>query len=247
MAIDGSANNGRPLQWHSASLSELGYVRSVNEDAYLDGREQSLWVVADGMGGHSFGDEASQTIVDQLTDFKRSTDMADSIADIETRLKQANTICRDKAQGQVMGSTVVALYVHEPYCFFLWAGDSRIYRLRDNKLEQMTEDHSYVQELVTLGEIRREDMEKHPSSNIITRAIGVHDELQLEHQHTAVEPGDRYLICSDGLFKDVTHDEIAERLALTTVEESVRQLVDLSLERGGRDNTTAIVVQAEIP
>ncbi|OED40768.1 hypothetical protein AB833_11590 [Chromatiales bacterium (ex Bugula neritina AB1)] len=244
MPDNGTASTGT-LQWHSAALSELGYVRSVNEDALLDAREQSLWVVADGMGGHSFGDEASQTIVDQLISFQRSDNMAESITDIEKRLTQANTICRDKSQGQVMGSTVVALFVHEPYCFFIWAGDSRIYRLRDSRLEQMTEDHSYVQELVTLGEIRREDMEKHPSSNIITRAIGVHDELQLENQHTLIESGDRFLICSDGLFKDLEHDEIAKGLSHTTVEESVQSLVDLSLERGGRDNTTAIVVQAE--
>lgn len=257
MAIDGSAklaagsppamsgNKSHKLKWHSASTSELGYVRSVNEDALLDSRENNLWVVADGMGGHSFGDLASQTIIDQLISFRSAESLEDSIRDIEQRLTTANDICRKEAQGNVMGSTVVALLAHDPYCVFLWAGDSRIYRFRDNTLEQMTEDHSFVQELVTLGEIRREDMEKHPSSHIITRAIGVHEDLQLDILQAEVAPGDRYLICSDGLFKDLTNDEIANGMASTTVEEAVKTLTDLALERGGRDNTTTIVVHAE--
>ncbi len=254
MAIDGSTkpaagsspgNTPRKLTWHSASASELGFVRSVNEDAHLDSRENNLWVVADGMGGHSFGDLASQTIIDQLADFRATGKLQDNIADIENRLAMANTICRRESKGHVMGSTVVALYIHDRQCVFMWAGDSRIYRFRNNVLEQMTEDHSFVQELVSLGEIRREDMEKHPSSHIITRAIGVHDELQLETVQASLEPGDRYLICSDGLFKDLTDDEIANGMASTTVEDAVKALTDLALERGGRDNTTSIVIHAE--
>ena len=143
-----------------------------------------------------------------------------------------------------MGSTVVALFVHDPYCFFLWAGDSRIYRYRGDSLDQMTEDHSLVQGLVSIGELKREDMDKHPSSHIITKAVGVQTELELDLRYALVEPGDRYLICSDGLYKDVTEDEIAQGMAKATIDESLNQLVDLALDRGGTDNTTAIVVQA---
>ena len=257
MANDGNANSKesplpsdtdvqiRNLKWHSVSASQTGFVRTVNEDALLDARENSLWVVADGMGGHSFGDEASRAVVDQLVSFKRTEDMAANIKDIEQRLANANGYCRRKANGKVMGTTVAAMFAHDPYCFFIWAGDSRIYRYRDNHLDQMTEDHSFVQELVALGELRREEMEKHPSSNIITRAIGVNDNLQLETNYALIEPGDRYLVCSDGLFKDVSHDEIAEGMACITAEETIETLVDLAMDRGGRDNTTAIVVQAE--
>lgn len=257
MANDGYANSAedtlpsvtdaqnRNLKWHSVSASETGFVRTVNEDAHLDARENSLWVVADGMGGHSYGDKASRSIIDQLVSFKQSADMKASVRDIEHRLALANSFCRDHSDGKVMGSTVAALFAHDPYCFFMWAGDSRVYRYRDGMLEQMTEDHSFVQELVTLGELKREDMEQHPSSNIITRAIGVHSDLQLETTYALGEPGDRYLICSDGLFKDVSHEEIAMGMACITAEETLQTLTDLALERGGRDNITAIVVQAE--
>lgn len=234
----------RHLQWRSVAASELGYVRSVNEDAHLDAREKNLWVVADGMGGHSYGDEASRAIVDQLISFNPSDILKDDVEDLQQRLQQANTICRQRGQGQVMGSTVVALYAHDPYCFFLWVGDSRIYRFRGDTLEQMTEDHSFVQELVTLGEIKKEEMESHPSSHIITRAIGVHDDLQLAATHSLALPGDRYLVCSDGLYKDVTEDEIADAMARISIDDALKTLVDLALDRGGRDNTTAIVVQA---
>lgn len=235
----------RNLKWHSVSASETGFVRKVNEDALLDARENSLWVVADGMGGHSYGDEASRAVIDKLISFTHTADMAANVRDIEQRLAEANSYCRRKSNGKVMGTTVAALLAHDPYCFFIWAGDSRIYRYRNDHLDQMTEDHSFVQELVTLGEIRREDMEQHPSSNIITRAVGVHTTLQLETNYALVEPGDRYLVCSDGLFKDVSHDEITQGMACITAEETLKTLVDLALERGGRDNTTAIVIQAE--
>ena len=232
------------LSWKSASDSKLGYVRTVNEDAHLDAAEQNLWVVADGMGGHSYGDEASRTIVEQLQTFRASPDMRADIEDLQDRLTVAHSLCRSNGNGKLMGSTVVALFVHDPYCFFLWAGDSRIYRYRGDSLDQMTEDHSLVQGLVSIGELKREDMDKHPSSHIITKAVGVQTELELDLRYALVEPGDRYLICSDGLYKDVTEDEIAQGMAKATIDESLNQLVDLALDRGGTDNTTAIVVQA---
>ncbi len=232
------------LRWHSSSASKLGFVRTVNEDALLDAREQNLWVVADGMGGHSYGDEASRAIIDHLISFRSRPDLNENIEDLKIRLAQAHKQCRTHANGQLMGSTVAALFVHDPYCFFLWAGDSRIYRYRENQLEQMTEDHSLVQGLVSIGELQKEDMDKHPSSHIITRAVGVHSELDLELRHSEIQAGDRYLVCSDGLYKDVTESEISERMGSTTVEDSLDSLIDLALERGGTDNTTAIVVQA---
>ena len=97
---------------------------------------------------------------------------------------------------------------------------------------------------MSLGEIRKEEMESHPSSHIITRAVGVNDDLQLAVSYSLGQPGDRYLVCSDGLYKDVTEDEIAEAMNSISIEDALKRLVDLALERGGRDNTTAIVVQA---
>ena len=248
-AADGALQvdtNATPLMlsWHSSSASKLGYVRSVNEDALLDAREQNLWVVADGMGGHSYGDEASRSIIEQLVTFESTDNLHESIQDLKQRLEAAHTRCRTHGQGQLMGSTVVALYIHDPYCVFLWAGDSRIYRYRDQQLLQMTEDHSLVQGLVSIGELQKKDMDKHPSAHIITRAVGVHSDLDLELRHNEVQAGDRYLICSDGLYKDVTESEIEERMGGATAEECLDNLIDLALERGGTDNTTGIVVQA---
>lgn len=234
-----------PLAWSSSAKTHVGFVRSGNEDAFLDAREQGLWVVADGMGGHSRGDQASQAVVNSLVEFNRSHDLSRNIDNLEARLLQANQVCRSMVRGKVIGSTVVALFAFDPFCFFLWAGDSRIYRLRDGELKQMTEDHSLVQEMCALGELTPEEAENHPSSNIITRAVGVHDKLRVEMQYTTVHPGDRYLLCSDGLYKDLNATEIHKLLANGPAEHAVNSLVDLALDRGGSDNVTAIVVQAE--
>ncbi|MCB1757713.1 MAG: serine/threonine-protein phosphatase [Gammaproteobacteria bacterium] len=234
-----------PLAWVSSALTHVGYVRAGNEDAFLDAREEGLWVVADGMGGHSRGDQASRAVVNSLVSFKRSHDLTQNIENLESRLLAANRACRAMVRGKVIGSTVAALFAFDPFCFFLWAGDSRIYRLRDGQLKQMTEDHSLVQEMCALGELTPEEAEHHPSSNIITRAVGVHDRLRIEMQYTTVHPGDRYLLCSDGLYKDMEKDEIHRLLAAGSADHAVNALVELALERGGTDNVTAIVAQAE--
>jgi len=232
------------LRWASCAASDVGHMRKANEDSFMDAREQGLWVVADGMGGHSRGDLASQTIVKHLVTFERGTDAEASVTDLRARLARANTDCRTLAQGEVMGSTVVALLNHGPMCYFLWAGDSRIYRLRDDKLEQLTEDHSLVQELCKIGELTPEEAENHPSSNVITRAVGVHERLLVDVLEAPVKPGDRFLICSDGLFRDVKADELKACLANPTPQQALRDLVKQALDRGGSDNVTAIVVQA---
>ncbi len=235
-----------PLQWSSSARTHVGFVRSTNEDAFLDAREQNLWVVADGMGGHSRGDQASQSIVSNLLSFQPIDDLTQNIENIEVRLFAANKTCRDMVKGKVIGSTVAALFIFEPFCFFIWAGDSRIYRMREGELEQMTEDHSLVQEMCALGELTPEEAENHPSSNIITRAIGVHDKLRIEVQYATLQPGDRFLLCSDGLYKDIHRKEIEDLLKSgATANQAVNQLVDLALERGGTDNVTAIVTQAQ--
>lgn len=231
------------LLWFSCAESDLGHVRKINEDAFLDAREQGLWVVADGMGGHSRGDRASQSIVEALHDFQASDKALDSVDDLLNRLRVANDVCREAANGQVMGSTVAALYLHQDRAYILWAGDSRVYRLRANDFTQLTDDHSLVQELHRLGELTADEAENHPSSNVITRAIGVADDIEIQVRQLDVEPGDRFLVCSDGLFKDVRPSEVNSNLALPSPRQALDQLVKLALRRGGTDNVTAIVVQ----
>ncbi|MFK7994206.1 MAG: PP2C family serine/threonine-protein phosphatase [Granulosicoccus sp.] len=229
--------------WFSCAETNLGHVRKVNEDSFLDAREQSLWVVADGMGGHSRGDRASQSIVEALQSFKAGNTALDSVEDLLNRLSEANSACRRLAEGKVMGSTVAALYIHANSAFVLWAGDSRIYRLRNSEFTQLTDDHSLVQELHRLGELTADEAENHPSANVITRAIGVADEIEIQVRQVDMQAGDRFLLCSDGLFKDVKPQEVNDNLALPSPRQALDQLVKLALRRGGTDNVTAIVVQ----
>lgn len=232
----------RPL-WFSCATTTVGHVRKINEDAFLDARESSLWVVADGMGGHSRGDRASQAIVEKLQDFSPTVSARDNLDAIVERLSSANDYCRQAADGQVMGSTVAALHLQQSTAYLVWCGDSRIYRFRDGSMEQLTEDHSLVQELARLGELSPDEAENHPSSNVITRAIGVSDELDVQIRQLELLPGDRFLVCSDGMFKDVAFGEVAERLSLPAPSQALDALVEIALRRGGTDNVTGIVVQ----
>ena len=232
-----------PVRWTSCASTNVGHVRKINEDSFLDSREQGLWVVADGMGGHSRGDRASQSIIEELHTFTAGDVALRNVQDLLMRLQRANTLCRTMADGKVMGSTVAALYLHENTGYILWAGDSRIYRHRAGDFSQLTDDHSLVQELHRLGELTADEAENHPSANVITRAIGVSDDIEIQVRKVDVLPGDRFLVCSDGLFKDVKNHEVDNNLALPSPRQALDKLVQLALLRGGTDNVTAIVVQ----
>lgn len=231
------------IRCFSCAATHVGHVRKVNEDAFLDAREQSLWVVADGMGGHSRGDRASQAIIEKLHSFVAAESARESVADLTTRLENANRLCRDASSGQVMGSTVAALYLHDERAHLLWAGDSRIYRVRNGEFLQLTDDHSLVQELHRLGELTADQAENHPSSNVITRAVGVSDELEVQIRQIDLIPGDRFLVCSDGLFKDVKPSEVRDNLSQPSPQQALDASMALALRRGGTDNVTGIVVQ----
>jgi len=232
--------------WFSCAATDVGHVRKTNEDAFLDAREQSLWVVADGMGGHSRGDRASRAIIEQLHDFTVQEFAEGSVENIVERLSSANRFCREASDGQIMGSTVAALYLHGDQAWLVWAGDSRVYRLRDDELTQLTDDHSLVQELHRLGELTADEADNHPSSNVITRAIGVADELDVQIRSVDLLAGDRFLLCSDGLFKDVDAKEIHDNVALPSPAQALEASVELALRRGGTDNVTGIVVQVPL-
>lgn len=235
-------------RWFSSARTNVGHVRKANEDSFLDAREHGLWVVADGMGGHSRGDKASQTIIEKMHEFTATRNHEKDLDNILDRLNSANRLCREEFSGRgVMGSTVAALYIYDTQAYVIWAGDSRIYRYRESNFVQLTDDHSLVQELYRLGELDdNEDLDNHPSSNVITRAVGVHDNLETQVRRITVKPGDRYLLCSDGLFKDVAAEELKERLMLSGPDQAIDSLMSLALKRGGTDNITAIVVQIPV-
>tara|TARA_B100000686_G_C15792534_1_gene480364 strand:- start:28 stop:480 length:453 start_codon:yes stop_codon:yes gene_type:complete len=145
-------------------------------------------------------------------------------------------------QKKVIGSTVAAFLTYQTLAIFLWAGDSRIYRLRDGALALMTEDHSLVQERFRRGEMTRDEAQIHPSANVLTRAIGIHQNLRIEMEIAAIQPGDRYLISSDGLYRDFMFDEVKEMLSDAVVEHILDKMISEALRRGGKDNITGVLV-----
>jgi serine/threonine protein phosphatase PrpC len=219
-------------------------VRRVNEDAYLELGDSGLWVVADGMGGHDAGDYASGLIVEALADVARHTDPDAFLDDVERRLVEVNRRLFERATrlSRTIGSTVVAVLAFRSYFLSLWAGDSRVYRAGAGGLEQVTRDHSQVEEMVALGELRREEVANHPMSNVITRAVGGASTLRLEATLQGINDGDRLLICSDGLYKDLDRDDIQEMLTGGSPADACKALVDLAMLRGGGDNITAVVI-----
>ncbi len=236
--------NTPDVSWHSIGRSHPGRVRELNEDAFLNYTEHKLWAVADGMGGLSRGDYASKVVVEALVHFIKQKDLPSTIVDLESRLRGAHEVCRNSFRGERVGATVAALYCYGPYCFFLWAGDSRIYRMRGDELKQMTSDHTVAQEKCARGELSPMQALLHPSAHVLTRAVGVHQTLHLDLLYDTFQPGDRYLVCSDGLYNDLAEGDLQQYLSLGSIEEALDGLTDRALDRGGRDNLSAIILEA---
>lgn len=235
----------------SSALTHQGNVRDHNEDSCIDIGQRGIWVVADGMGGHDQGDYASQLIVERLKDFP-DLDRPSKIVDLlEARLIGVNSHLYNKSQEgpepKVIGSTVVALAVFDRWCVVVWAGDSRAYRLREGSMARVSRDHSEVQNLVDQGLVKPEDAESHPQANVITRAVGGTDELYLDYELRELSAGDRYLLCSDGLYKDISDDEIAGLLGVGNCHETADSLMKLALSRECSDNVTVLVIDFLVP
>ncbi|KIQ05368.1 MULTISPECIES: protein phosphatase 2C domain-containing protein [Pseudomonas] len=234
-------------QYHSSSHTHVGMVRTINEDACLDAPDNGLWAVADGMGGHASGDYVSSLIIDSLRALPPSAVLSTyegALIDTLDHVNQQVRIEAEKRGGATMGSTVVVLAARGAEALCLWAGDSRLYRLRNGDLKPISRDHSYVQELVDSGLLDEEAARSHPMGNIVTRALGVQDDLQLESARLDVRPGDTFLLCSDGLNKTVEDYELREVLGHEDPYQMVRSLVHLGLTRGAPDNITAVVIKA---
>jgi len=230
----------------SCALTNQGNVRDHNEDACLDAGDRGFWVVADGMGGHDFGDYASQLIVERLGAVPELARPSEFVNRVEDELLDVNRHLYDKSmegeQPSVIGSTVVALLAFNRYCVAVWAGDSRMYRLRDGQLSRITRDHSEVQNLVDQGLVKEEDAEQHPQANVITRAVGGADTLYLDYTLHELSANDRFLLCSDGLYKDVTESEFCDELTHGDCREASESLLALALSRECNDNVTVVVV-----
>ncbi len=243
-----NVNCGRWI-FSSAGLTDAGKHRRCNEDALLDLPGSGLWAVADGMGGHTRGDVASQAVVESLATHTKCRSLPDALASARSRVLQANHKLWYESQRasevQLMGSTVVVLLVQDNDAMCLWAGDSRIYRLRNEQLQLLTRDHSIVQRLMDEGSLEASEARSHPSASRITRAVGVASRLELETRRIEVAPEDRFLLCSDGLPLELSEDEIQFGLSQPNAAEATRQLMQLALDRGARDNVTLCVVDVQ--
>jgi serine/threonine protein phosphatase PrpC len=226
--------------WDSAGSTDVGLVRQLNEDSYLDRTDLGLWVVADGMGGHACGDVASQTLcaaLDKLPSIENLSSVVDFIDDSVIGVnRELLALARANEVGSVIGCTVVALVARGDHAVCLWAGDSRLYRLRDGILARLSDDHSLVEE--SPAGLYEPDSKY---ANVITRAVGADEQLFLDVDAYKLMKGDRFLLCSDGLDKELSDDEIAGFLLSGSPQASSRALVDAALRAGGTDNVTVIV------
>ena len=235
----------------TAAATHRGAVREFNEDALLSLQAEGLWVVADGMGGHDRGDVASNSVIEALAHMQRAEAFDTSLDNLHALIQIANRELLDTngdtPRHRQPGTTVAALLLQGQEGAVTWAGDSRVYRLRDGKLEQVTRDHSQVQDLVDQGLVDAAEAEQHPMAHVITRAIGFDDPARLETRRLTVRAGDRFLLCSDGLNRVVDDRESAKFMAESSVESRAPALVDLSLERGAPDNVTVVCVDCPAP
>ena len=240
---------GIRFRWQSAGMTHRGTVRTRNEDAILDLGDDGLWIVADGMGGHRRGDVASRMIVDGGSAMAGKADADLLKAAIDDGLTRVNAdlvhLSRTSEGGAVIGSTVAVLGLAGETAVLGWAGDSRIYRMRGGALTQLTRDHSRVEVLVQQGVIGRDEAERHPEANVVTRAVGATDTLDVEFLTQPLADNDTYLLCSDGLPKVVSEAVMTESLKLRTCDDCARALIDTALTQGARDNVSVIVVRIE--
>ena len=224
-----------------ASLTDVGRQRQSNEDAYLE--QPPLFAVADGMGGARAGEVASRIAVEAFADQDSSGTPEEQLAGVT---REANRRIYEMAQGDSahagMGTTLTAAMVSGREVAVSHVGDSRLYRLRDSRLERLTEDHSLVEELVRQGRLSPEEAENHPQRSIITRALGPEPQVDVETFTDPGRDGDVYLICSDGLSAMVGEDDIRSILESSrSLDDAAGRLVDAANENGGKDNITVVL------
>jgi len=235
------------MAFKSSAVTHVGMVRKLNEDAFAERTDIGVWAVADGMGGHEAGEVASEMVTNYIKNLSLNSGFEEMLESVQQSIEAANSelVAQSAAYDtqRVPGSTVVALLINGEQGAVMWCGDSRIYRRRDQQIEQLTRDHSHVQDLVDQNIIRAEDAESHPMANVITRAVGIQEPLELESRLITVRPTDQFLLCSDGLSRLVSNQEIETMMANKNSEEVTQSLLHTALVRGAPDNVTLICVK----
>jgi protein phosphatase len=236
------------MQVVSHAQTHVGLIRKVNEDACLELPDLGIWAVADGMGGHAAGDVASQLVLDAIKSavmglHKRQITKELIIHTLQEANSALQRYSRDQLDGNTAGTTVVVLYLENGRFHLLWVGDSRGYLLRNADLTQTTRDHSQVTEMVEQGLLSAEEAEHHECANVITRAIGVESDVVVDVISGDCSPGDVFLLCTDGLNKEIPDVEIEQYLQNADVMEAGMALLHSSLVSGARDNVTYVIVE----
>jgi protein phosphatase len=248
----------------SAGLTDVGRKRNHNEDSFLIDEELQLFVVADGMGGHAGGGTASRLAVETIdrelraarnspdNPFDRETLLQDSPlpeylrSAVEKACHEIFKAAQDDPRLAGMGTTTIALCIHGDHAIFAHVGDSRAYLVRGDLIQQISEDHSLVNEQIKAGMITPEEAKHSRYKNIITRSVGFEEEVQVDVMGIVTEPNDFFVLCSDGLANLVEDKEIRDIVHSVSLEEAPRKLIDLANERGGDDNITVIVVKTVV-
>jgi serine/threonine-protein phosphatase Stp1 len=240
-----SAPSARFRSW---AATHVGAVRRHNEDCVLNRPDLGLWAVADGAGGHQAGEVAAQTICGLLEAIPPDLAGQRMLAEVRRRLQQAHDVLREEAArrgpGALVASTVVVLLARDGHFACLWAGDSRAYLLRGGQFTQLTRDHSLVQQMVDAGSITAAQAVGHPHGNVITRAVGADAEvLDLDKVTGLLLPGDRFLLCSDGLCKTLAEQRLAILLGERNAGAAAERLIVSALDEKATDNVSVVIVE----
>ena len=228
--------------------SVIGMRRTNNEDAIYINEQKNLYLVADGMGGCNAGEVASSTAISAFVKAMENAENGEILDKMMSEVAQCNKEVYQKSRENIefldMGTTLVAVTIENEKMFVVHVGDSRVYLFRENNLQQITTDHSYVMELVKIGSITREEAEVHPKRNIITRAIGIREDVEADTIIEDMKQGDKILLCTDGLSNMVSKGEMTKILIeQCSTEEKVKKLVVLANEKGGLDNISLILIE----
>jgi len=239
------------LHYAAAAVSDRGRKRTSNEDAFGYSVEQGIYLVCDGMGGAAAGEVASSIAVDEMLRLLggRESGGLPMPRLAEEAITTANEAIFSRSQRNYrlsgMGTTLVGLVVEERRVWVMNVGDSRCYRMRERKLEQITQDHSLVEEQVRLGRMTRSEAQRSPLKNVITRALGTQSRITPDIFELEPEPGDLFLLCSDGLTRELTDAAIESiLLADQPIEARCTRLVESAKKAGGHDNITCILASA---
>jgi serine/threonine protein phosphatase PrpC len=235
------------MSFDCVSRTHVGLKRKVNEDSVLVRTERGLWAVADGMGGHEAGDVASTMVTDALRALPIVYGLDDLVESAVDALRRVNRelidLARSEDRARTIGTTVVGLAIADGHFRCFWAGDSRAYRIRHGQIRRLSRDHSLVQDLVDAGMLNSADAEKHESANVITRADGVSEELEVDSSTGGAASGDIFVLASDGITRVVGDDELLEELANGSLEAAADKVVELVLARGAPDNLSMVITR----